>query len=947
MGTSARRLAVWLFVLALVWNGAAHAGWAKERRSIVKEAWVWSEAGELRIQGALANPAEEGALVFRQAGQEAVYPVEHGSRFSVAVMPRTSDEPLTVEWAEDRQTEPAALWQITVPDSVRLAAEGLQLREVPWERKAAQKEARLPLPDGNAGADGAKVEEADVKPAGDQEMDTEAKRERDRVSLSSGGSSQREVQRWADDFYDAFPAGKKPKEAALRSRQALFELEPNDTFGKADWLFDAKDGYGKIGKDGDVDTWKIKASSSGTMNVALRDIPPGQDYNLYVYSEENRELGSSEKDGRADETVEGIAMEKNSWYYIVVKGRNGSYHKDFYYRLRADFLPDRGNAKADEYEPNNSAAEAYALATDFDATLQANLHGLDDVDYYKFGITLSSTVRLDLQELPAGMDLDLYLLDQAGKVLSKSEKPKNANEQIVFQANPGTYTIKVVASKRSGFAPNTYKLVVKSSPIPVILIPGIGGSRLEAEEDGEISEIWLGLGDSLIGINDPRHRRLLSLEPMRPGSVDVRPRNQGVRIFPERADEGFSAIEYLSYSPIDPVRDKTEQYYSMVKELEKLGYKKFRTLFAMPYDWRYSNAQNAEALKQKIDLALQRSGASQVQLVAHSMGGLLVRETLLSNVSYQGKVHRIIYMGTPFLGAPRAYQAIRYGYDFSIPWMDEETGKIISEYAPAVYELLPSRKYFEKVPFLRKDRNEPYSYDEFINDPAIRLSYSPLVKQAGKLHDKWDNKLINVPQYSIIGSGEPTLLGYFFDAYHQTWAPYYDRGMGDGTVPYLSASYGQKDIRKKYYAKGEHAKLPTIPQVIRQVSQLLQGNEETQPGLRKSADRSQPYLTYILSRSDGSFPEVRISKSGKSQILAKGQKEAWDDLSIEYHGNLAVLHVKDGEELTFEDVAPRSGNDAVLYIQRFSSEDSEEEQETGKWYRIGQRGSLEAVNANE
>lgn len=866
MGTSARRLAVLLMVLTLIWSGAAHAGWAQERRSLVKGTWS--------------------------------------------------------------------------------GAEGLQLREMPWDRQAAQKEARLPLPGREAEAEVAENEEPIDIAVTEQEMATSVDADRERASSSTAGSREREVQRWADDFYDAFPTGKKPKETALRSRQALFELEPNDTFGKADWLFDAKDGYGKIGKEGDVDTWKIKATSSGTMNVALRDIPPGQDYHLYVYSDEKRELGRAEGEGRADENVEGIAMEKNSWYYIVVKGNDGSYHKDFYYRLRADFLPEQGNAKADEYEPNNSAAEAYAVDADFNPALQANLHSLEDVDYYRFGIALSSTVRLDLQELPAGMDLDLYLLDRSGKVLAKSEKPKNANEQIVFQASPETYTIKVVASKRSGFAPNTYKLDVKSLPIPVILIPGIGGSRLEAEEDGEISEIWLGLGDSLIGINDPRHRRLLSLEPIRPGSVDVRPRDQGVRIFPERADEGFSAIEYLSHSPLDPVREVTEQYYSMVKELEKLGYKKFRTLFAMPYDWRYSNAKNAEALKQKIDLALQRSGASQVQLVAHSMGGLLVRETLLANVSYQSKVQRIIYMGTPFLGAPRAYQAIRYGYNFSIPWMDEDTGKIISEYAPAVYELLPSRKYFETVGFLKKNRNEPYSYDEFVSDSAIRLSYSPLVKQAGKLHDKWDRKLINVPQYSIVGQGEPTLLGYFFDAYHQTWAPYYDRGMGDGTVPYLSASYGQKDIKKKYYVNGEHAKLPTIPEVIRQVSQLLQGIDETQPGLRKSSVKRQPYLTYLLSRSDGSFPEVRISKSSRSQIIAKGQKEVWDDLSIEYHGNLAVLHVKDGEELAFEELAPRSGTDAVLYIQRFSSEDSEEERDTGKWYRLGERGSLEAVDAH-
>ncbi|MDF2681928.1 MAG: esterase [Brevibacillus sp.] len=920
MGKSAKCLAFLLLILTLIGSSFVQVACAKEeRRSLVKEAWAWVEKGELRIQASLQKPEDEIAVTVKQDDEELTYSFLEGTRFSVAIKP-TESRSLTIEWRAAEEEEPAIRWQISVPATVEVSTDGIELEEVPWDPRADKKEDQLEL------------------------TQSEVKEQTEELEGPVLSRQQAKVERWAKDFYREYSKDKKPRETALRSRPATFELEPNDTVGKADWLFDAKDAYGKIGKSSDVDMWKIKATQNGTMNVSLRDIPRDQNYNVYVFSGDNQELGSSEREGQDDEAVDGIILEKGEWYYIKVQGSGGSYQKDYYYRLRADFLAEQGDTKMDEYEPNNSLAEAHSLATDYDTTLQANLHSLTDIDFYQFGITLASTVRLDLKELPEGMDVDLYLLDQAGKVLFKSEKPKNANEQIVFQANPGTYIVKVAANQRSGFAPNTYKLDVATNTIPVIVIPGIGGSRLEAEEDGKISEIWLGLGDSLIGINDPRHRRLLALEPIRPNSVDVQPREDGISIFPERADEGFRAIEYLSYSPLDPIRDTTEQYYSMVKQLEKMGYKKFRSLFAMPYDWRYSNTKNAVALKQKIDLALQRSGASQVQLVAHSMGGLLVRETLLTNVSYQSKVNRIIYMGTPFLGAPRAYQAIQYGYNFSIPWMDEETGRIISEYAPAVYELLPSKKYFQTVGFLKKDKNEPYSYDEFLQDKAIRLAYVPLVKQAGKLHEKWDAKTINVPQYSIVGQGEPTLLGYFFDQYHQAWTPYYDKGMGDGTVPYLSASYAQKDIKKKYYVTGEHAKLPTIPQVIRQVTQLLKGIEDTQPGLRKSSSKQQKYLTYILSRDDGTFPEVKVIKSGKSMTLNQKKKEVWDDLSIEYHGNLVVLHVKDGEDLEFEQSKRMKEEGSHLQIQRFSSEDSEREQETGKWYRLGQGGLMEATD---
>ncbi|TGU93972.1 esterase, partial [Mesorhizobium sp. M00.F.Ca.ET.186.01.1.1] len=232
-------------------------------------------------------------------------------------------------------------------------------------------------------------------------------------------------------------------------------------------------------------------------------------------------------------------------------------------------------------------------------------------------------------------------------------------------------------------------------------------------------------------------------------------------------------------------------------------------------------------------------------------------------------------------------------------------GKIISEYAPAVYELLPSKKYFETVGFLKKNRNEPYSYQDFLQDKKIRLDYTPLVKQGGALHEKWDKKTINVPQYAIVGTGQTTFLGYYFDAYHNEWVPYYDNGLGDGTVPYISANYAQKDMKKRYYVAGEHAKLPANPEVMKQVTQLLKGDEEVQPGLRNQlGGKSAKYLYYIISKEDGTFPELTLLKNGRSIKLAANAKEVVEDLAIEYHGNIVVIHVLDQEELEFEPPTP-------------------------------------------
>ncbi|MGG1658879.1 alpha/beta fold hydrolase [Brevibacillus sp. NRS-1366] len=929
MGKTARGAALLLLMLVLCWGNIAQIGWAKERRSFVEDALAWMEEGELRIQAELAGTPAKVVLTLTQDRKKITRTFRGESRLSVAVIP-TSVHPLKVQLNVPSIDEPVASWQLMVPDTAILHDGKMGIREVPWDKKAGKKSDRVELIANEV------IEDAGVE----SDADPDHVDNREEAEYKKRNAS---IQGWADDYYEEFSADDKPDEAALRSRAVTFELEPNDTSGKADWLFDGKDGRGKIGKSGDVDMWKIKAVKDGLMNIALREIPISEDYNLYVFNADNEEIGRSERSGNSDETIEGISLEKNKWYYIMVKGNEDSFHKSFYYLLRADVLDNQSDAKVDEYEPNNSIKEAFPLVPDYSASLVGNLHSRTDVDFYQFSFSLASTIFVDLKDMPEGMDIDLYLMDESGKVLAKSEKPKNANEQIILNANPGTYIVKVMASKRSAFTPNSYKLDVAAKTIPVILIPGIGGSRLEAEEGGKTTEIWLGLGDSLIGINDPKHRRLLSLEPIMPNSVDVSPRERGVTIYPERADEGFSAIEYLSYSPLDPVRNMTEQYYSMVKHLEKTGYKKHRTIFAMPYDWRYSSTKNSASLKQKIDVALQRSGARQVHLVVHSMGGLLVRETLLSNISYQSKVNRIVYMGTPFLGSPRAYQAIRFGYNFSIPWMDEETGKIISEYAPAVYELLPSKKYFETVSFLKKNRNDLYTYDEFLKDKKIQLNYAPLVKQGGMLHEKWENKTINVPQYSIIGTGQSTFLGYWFDAYHNEWAPYYDQGLGDGTVPYISANYAQKDIKKRYYVVGEHAKLPTIPEVIEQVTQLLKGEEKVQPGLRKLAsNKKAKYLYYVISQEDKAFPRITLSKSGRTMTLDPEEKEVWEDLSIEYHNHIAVIHVSDGQELTFEPPMQQADKQSPRFlINRFSSEDSRQYQNTGKRYLLDEHGLTE------
>ena len=84
------------------------------------------------------------------------------------------------------------------------------------------------------------------------------------------------------------------------------------------------------------------------------------------------------------------------------------------------------------------------------------------------------------------------------------------------------------------------------------------------------------------------------------------------------------------------------------------GYTLGSDLFVFPYEWRDSNIENAKKLKAKIEEIKQQKNWPKVDVVAHSMGGLLAREYIEADY-YGGDVDQLITLATPNLGAPEAY----------------------------------------------------------------------------------------------------------------------------------------------------------------------------------------------------------------------------------------------------------------------------------------------------
>ena len=277
---------------------------------------------------------------------------------------------------------------------------------------------------------------------------------------------------------------------------------------------------------------------------------------------------------------------------------------------------------------------------------------------------------------------------------------------------------------------------------------------------------------------------------------------------------------------IDPI---THAYDNLIDTLAANGYEKDVTLFPFPYDWHLSNRTTATLLKEKIDTIKVVCGCNKVDIVAHSMGGLVARQYIQSN-DYAGDVRKLIFLGTPHMGAPKAYLMWEGGQsdvDFN--------GKILkyvltvealkNGYAnlfdyirgaplPSVQELLPVYGYIKHAgssdipsfPNLQWYPGNLFLSD--LNNTIVAL-YNSGVTISNFVGQATDDKTITtirvVPPTSINpialwGFGKPENFG------NSSTDQGLERGAGDGTVPLSSASLVISDLQ---ILDSEYDALPT------------------------------------------------------------------------------------------------------------------------------------------
>jgi hypothetical protein len=355
---------------------------------------------------------------------------------------------------------------------------------------------------------------------------------------------------------------------------------------------------------------------------------------------------------------------------------------------------------------------------------------------------------------------------------------------------------------------------------PVVIVPGISGSVLQKTSDG--SEAWPNVGKMLVSPSDD-YLDALALDPAGNDTQST------IRV------AGILKAATLSIGGAVVFSDNF--YGNLIDAFKADGYVEDQDLFAAPYDWRKDIAGSVPALAAKISQALARSATGKINIIAHSMGGLVLKKYLagLSDASFLDKV---VLAGVPELGAPDAYKILNYGDDLGIPVVNQDEIKKIAQNMPAIYELLPSRKYItvngSYVQNFQSGGDQFSDYDSLVgamtSNPADSRN-AALLNLADGFHQAIDGRAVGAPNvYNIVGCGKPTIDGF---SLYDDGVIDLARGDGDGMVPEVSAM-DMADAAHNYFVQSgvtgiDHVGLVGDPRPITLIKNIMDGNAAALP----------------------------------------------------------------------------------------------------------------------
>eukprot|EP01018_Ginkgo_biloba_P032570 Gb_18496 [translate_table: standard] len=298
--------------------------------------------------------------------------------------------------------------------------------------------------------------------------------------------------------------------------------------------------------------------------------------------------------------------------------------------------------------------------------------------------------------------------------------------------------------------------VVNSELNPVLLVPGIGGSILNAvnKKNGRSERIWVRIilascqfKKKLWAVYNPETGYAQSLDP-------------NIEIEVPDDDYGLYAIDMLDPSWLPKLLHMSELYYfhDMIDTLLDWGFEKGTTLFGYGFDFRQSNriTKSMDGLKEKLETAYKASGGKKVDIISHSMGGLLVKSFLsLHQDIFKKYVNTWVSIASPFQGCPGFINdCLLTGMQFvygleSYLFISRWTMHQLLIECPSIYEMMTNAEFkWKKLPLIQLWRKQYTSEGEAYSElesfgPKESISIFEEALKGNML--KYDGKSIPLP----------------------------------------------------------------------------------------------------------------------------------------------------------------------------------------------------------
>jgi pimeloyl-ACP methyl ester carboxylesterase len=379
---------------------------------------------------------------------------------------------------------------------------------------------------------------------------------------------------------------------------------------------------------------------------------------------------------------------------------------------------------------------------------------------------------------------------------------------------------------------------------PLILVPGIRTSRLAIrKEDGSLEHFW----------------------PLMPHEFLIKAKLERVFHYLEtnirlRGDDNDDDVKVVATSLIPFAYD------GLIKSILAWGYRPNFDFWIFPYDWRQSNKISGQLLAKFIEEKIEDKCDDGVDIISHSMGGIIARAASLSGAP----IRRAAYIGCPHLGSPMAYFILHpqidsrrfigsayHNYPTSTYWQPNNDTKnnnterrktlyhrrkeLFIKF-PSIYELLPDESYLRNRAILLTDgKPESGAEDTYLkNDWAFEeKDMRDGVINAMEFKRELGEELPRQDVLLVCGTNQLTCdTVHYRTSYHasiterrpiylmqQGFSLPYDSGQGgDGYVPVTSAmasTSGTPTYSNSLFIPEAHTVLSNAKATIEAISRFL------------------------------------------------------------------------------------------------------------------------------